>query len=413
MDSPRWRLQFFTIWTGQALSLMGSELVGFALIWWLTVETGSGVTLTTAAIVTYLPYIVLGPLAGTLVDHWSRRGIMIIADGATAFFTMLVGYLYWRGVAQVWHVYAILFLRTLGTCFHLPAMRASVALMVPQEYLVRVEGMNETLSGVIYILASPLAAWLLSVLLIQHILAIDIVTMLIAIAALLLVRIPQPEAVSEKRVSFVRNLVEGARYFSSQRGLFLVTATDALRRFVTVAPFMMLPLLVIRHFAGGALEVGGLNSAYGFGCVFGGLILSTWGGFKRRLVTALIGLFGYGLSMFAIGVAPADGYWLAFGGCLGIGVTLMLCNGSMVAFLQSYVPPAMQGRVFSFKSGVEKIVVPLGLLVGGPLADMLFDVRPLFIAGGIACFLCDIIWVSAPVITHLEDGLCEKTYLCL
>ena len=78
---------------------MGSELVGFALIWWLTVETGSGVTLTTAAIVTYLPYIVLGPLAGTLVDHWSRRGIMIIADGATAFFTMLVGYLYWRGVA--------------------------------------------------------------------------------------------------------------------------------------------------------------------------------------------------------------------------------------------------------------------------------------------------------------------------
>ncbi len=198
--------------------------------------------------------------------------------------------------------------------------------------------------GVIYIVASPLAAWLMSVLPIQGILAIDVVTASAAIVTLLLVRIPQPEAVLENRAPFIRGLVEGARYFSSQCGLFLMVATDALRRLVTVAPFTMLPLLVTRQFDGRALELGWLHSAYGFGYVLGGLALSTWGGFKRRLVTALIGLFGYGLSMFAIGAAPGNGYWLALGGCLGIG-----------AFLQSYVPSDMQGRVFSLKRGLRKL----------------------------------------------------------
>lgn len=407
MGSSRWRLPFFTIWTGQALSLMGSELVGFALIWWLTTKTGSGITLAMATIVTYLPIIVLGPFAGTLVDRWNRRGIMLTADGAIAFFTILMGYLYWRGTAQVWHVYVILFLRMLGTCFHLPAMRASTSLMVPKAYLARVGGMNETLSGAITIVASPLAAWLLNVLPIQGVLAVDVATMLIAIATLFLVRIPQPEVVLEKRMSFIHSVVEGARYFSSQRGLVLMTVTDALRRFVTLPPFIMLPLLVTRHFTGGALELGGLNFAYGIGCVLGGLILSIWGGFKRRVMTALIGLLGYGLSMFAMGVTPADGYWVAFGGYLGVGITLVIYNGSVVAFLQSYVPSNKQGRVFSLKRGIEKIIVPLGLLVSGPLADVIFDVRPLFIAGGIACLLCGIAWVSTPVVMRLEDRLRE------
>jgi DHA3 family macrolide efflux protein-like MFS transporter len=292
----------------------------------------------------------------------------------------------WRGAAQVWHIYAILFFRSLGTCFHLPAMQASTPLIVPQAYLVRVAGMNEASSGVVYIVASPLAAWLLSVLSIQGILAIDVVTALVAIATLFFAHIPQPERATEKRARFVGDLGEGAHYLSSQRGLSLMFAIDALRRFVTLPPFMMLPLLVTRHFAGGAPELGWLQSAYGLGYVLGGLILGAWGGFRRRIVTALIGLFGYGLSMLAMGAAPANGYWLAFGGYLGIGGMLVVYNGSIAALLQSCVPPDMQGRVFSLKRSVEKIIIPLGLLISGPLADAI-DVRLLFIAGG-SCVFC-------------------------
>jgi DHA3 family macrolide efflux protein-like MFS transporter len=401
MDSSRWKLQFLAIWTGQAVSLIGSELVGFALIWWLTLQTGSGLTLAMATVVTYLPIIVLGPLAGTLVDRWNRRLIMIAADGAIALFTVFLAYLYWRGAAQVWHIYAILFLRSLGTCFHLPAMQASTPLIVPEAYLVRVAGMNEALSGVVYIVASPLAAWLLSVLSIQGILAIDVVTALVAIATLFFAHIPQPERATGKRAQFVGDLGEGARYLSSQRGLFLMFAIDALRRFVTLPPFMMLPLLVTRHFAGGAPELGWLQSAYGLGYVLGGLILGAWGGFRRRIVTASLGLFGYGLSMLAMGAAPANGYWLAFGGYLGIGGMLVIYNGSIAALLQSCVPPDMQGRVFSLKRSVEKVIIPVGLLASGPLADAI-DVRLLFIAGGIVCFLCGIAWVSTPIIMRLE-----------
>jgi DHA3 family macrolide efflux protein-like MFS transporter len=309
-------------------------------------------------------------------------------------------------VAQVWHVYAILFLRMLGTCFHLPAMKASTTLMVPKEYLVRVVGMNEALSGVVGIVIPPLSAWLLSVLPIQGILAIDIVTACIAIATLFFVYIPQPKTVLEKQASFVHSLAGGARYLSSRRGLFLMLVTDALRRFAALPPFMMLPLLVTRHFSGGALELGWLYSAYGLGYVLGGLILGTWGGFRRRVVTALLSLFGYGVSMLVMGAAPVNGYWLAFVGYLGIGVTLVMLNGSIGAFLQSYVPPDMQGRVFSLKRSVENVIIPLGLLVGGPLADA-FDVRLLFIAGGIVCFLCGITWASTPIIMRLEHGPCE------
>jgi len=228
MVSSRWKLQFLTIWTGQAFSLIGSELVGFALIWWLTLETGSGLTLAMATVVTYLPIIALSPLAGTLVDRWDRRLIMIAADGAIALFSLLLAYLYWRGAVQVWHIYATLFLRSLGTCFHLPAMQASTPLIVPEAYLVRVAGMNEALSGVVFIVASPLAVWLLSLLSMQGILAIDVVTALVAIVTLLFVHIPQPERMLEKRARFVGDLGAGARYLSSRRGLFWMIAIGAL-----------------------------------------------------------------------------------------------------------------------------------------------------------------------------------------
>jgi DHA3 family macrolide efflux protein-like MFS transporter len=283
-------------------------------------------------------------------------------------------------------------------------MQASTPLIVPEAYLVRVAGMNEALSGVIYIVASPLAAWLLSVLSIQGILAIDVVTALLAITTLFFTHIPQPERTPEKRARFFGDLGEGARYLSSQRGLLWMVAIDALKRFATLPPFMMLPLLVTRHFGGGAQELGWLQSAYGLGYVSGGLILGVWGGFRRRIVTALLGLFGYGLSMLAMGAAPANSYWLAVAGYLGIGGMLVIYNGSIAALLQSCVPPEMQGRVISLKRSAEKMIIPLGLLASGPLADAI-DVRLLFVAGGIVCFLCGTAWVSTPIIMRLERHL--------
>ena len=162
MGSGRWRVPFFTMWTGQAFSLVGSALVQFGLIWWLTETTGSATTVAMATSASLIPTVVLGPISGVFVDRWHRKWVLIISDGSIALSTALLGVLFWLGVAEIWHVYAILFLRSLGDTFQTPAVTATTALMVPEDELTRVGGLNRTLQGVIRFVAPPMGALLLA-----------------------------------------------------------------------------------------------------------------------------------------------------------------------------------------------------------------------------------------------------------
>src|SRR5215203_5475339 len=159
-----WAARFFTVWTGQAFSLFGSALVQFALIWWLTQKSGSATVLAIATLVGMLPQIVLGPFAGALVDRWNRRVIMIVADAAIAISTLWLVYLFSTDVVQIWHVYAVMAFRSLGGAFHFPAMSASTPLMVPEEHLTRVNGLNQTLQGINGLIAPPVGALLIGAL---------------------------------------------------------------------------------------------------------------------------------------------------------------------------------------------------------------------------------------------------------
>ena len=399
-----WKARFFTIWTGQAFSMVGSALVRFTLIWWLTERTGSATVLATATIVATLPFIFLGPFAGAFVDRWNRRWVMVVADALIALFTLLMAYLYWLRIAQVWHVYIILFLRSLGDSFQDPAMRASTSLMVPKSELARVGGMNETLQGVINIVSPPLGALLLEVWSLQGALSLDVVTAVMAIGPLLFISIPQPEAAerSETRTSVLHDMVEGFRYVLNWRGLFFMLVVLAVMRFFMAPSFSLLPLMVTRHFGGGALELGWISSAHGFGFVAGGVILSVWGGFKRRTVTALVGLIGLGIGSVGFGLVPANAFWFAAGVMLVRTAMLPMLRGSVLAVFQSHVPFEMQARVFSLLVSAVSVMAPLGLLVGGPVADSL-GVSALFIISGAGCLLMAVIWALTPSIMHLED----------
>ncbi|MCC7209874.1 MAG: MFS transporter, partial [Anaerolineae bacterium] len=191
-DLAGWKRRFFSIWVGQAFSLFGSSLVHFALIWWLTDSTRSATVLATASLVGMLPQILLGPIAGTLVDRWSRRRVMILADMSIAAVTFILVLLFASGQIQVWHVYAVLLYRSAAGAFHYTAMTASTSLMVPKEHLSRVNGANQALNGAMNIIAPPAGALLLSLLPMQNVLAVDIVTALIGVTPLLFFAIPQP-----------------------------------------------------------------------------------------------------------------------------------------------------------------------------------------------------------------------------
>ncbi|RPI48802.1 MAG: MFS transporter, partial [Chloroflexi bacterium] len=288
----RWQVPFFAIWTGQAFSMVGSRLVQFALVWWLTRETGSGTILATATLVAILPGVILGPFAGTLVDRWNRRRVMMVADAFVALVSAWLVYLFWSGSLAVWHIYLAMLARAVGEAFHWPAMQASTSLMVPEEHLSRVSGVNQTVQGALNIVAPPLGAIALSLLPLHGVMAIDVGTAALAIVPLLFVAIPQPRRTTGvgtggRPATVWQDFLAGLRYAWGWPGLVAVLAIGMIINFVVNPGFALMPLLVTQHFGGGALELGWLESAWGVGMLAGALLLSVWGGFRRRVYTSL------------------------------------------------------------------------------------------------------------------------------
>jgi DHA3 family macrolide efflux protein-like MFS transporter len=402
--SERWKPLFFTIWGGQAFSLLGSRLVQFALVWQLTITTGSATILAMATLVALLPEIVLMPFTGALVDRWNRRLVMILADSSIALVTLVLVLLTASGLLQIWQIYAALVLRAIGGVFHYPAMQASTSLMVPERQLSRVAGLNQTLYGAMSILAPPMGALLLAIWPLWAVLLVDIVTAVIAIFPLLWIRIPQPlrAAAQEKASGYWKDLADGFRYIWHWPGLLTVLLMAALINFLISPAFALIPLLVTKHFRMGVLELGAIEAAVGIGTLLGGLTLSIWGGFKRRILTTLVGLVGMGVGIFLVGAAPASLFWLALAGMFVVGITSSLVNGPIMAVLQSVVAPEMQGRVLSVSGALASAMMPLSLAVAGPLSDAL-GIQLWFLVGGVACTLMGIIGFFLRAVTHLED----------
>jgi DHA3 family macrolide efflux protein-like MFS transporter len=406
--SKPWGPRFFTIWSGQAFSLFGSQLVSFAVIWWLTQTTGSATILATASLVGLLPQVILGPFTGTLVDRWNRRITMIVADGLIALATVGLAILFALGHVQIWQVYALLFVRSVCGGFHWPAMQASTTLMVPKEHLSRIQGLNQMLQGGMSIVAAPLGALLLAWVPMQGILAIDVVTALLAIIPLIFFQVPQPERLdlqpeAQGKSSFWQDFRAGFQYVWSWPGLLLIGIMATVINFLLTPAFSLLPILVTKHFHGQAIQLATLESFSGIGFIVGGLILGVWGGFKRRVLTSLTGLIAMGLGCLVMGVLPPSAFGLAVATMFFLGVVNPIVNGPLMAAIQAAVAPEMQGRVFSLIGTVAAAMSPLGLIIAGPIADKL-GVQTWFIIGGIVTLLMGITSLFIPAIMHFEAG---------
>lgn len=404
----RWARRFFTIWGGQAFSLMGSQLVSFALIWWLTKSTGSATVLAIATLVGLIPQVVLGPIAGALVDRWNRRVVMIVADSMIALFTLALAGLFAIGKADIGHVYLLMFLRSVAGGFHWTAMTASTSLMVPKEHLSRVQGLNQMLQGGMSIASAPLGALLLEWLPMQGILAIDVVTATIAVLPLFIFSIPQPERndlpeQANGKSSVWQDFRAGLKYVASWPGLLIIGIMATVINFLLTPAFSLLPILVTKHYNGQAIQLATLESFSGIGFIVGGLILSAWGGFKRRVVTSLVGLIGMGIGCLIMGLLPESAFVLAVGTMFFLGVINPIVNGPLFAAVQAVVAPEMQGRVFSLIGSVSAAMSPLGLIIAGPVADKL-GVQSWFLIGGVVCGLMGIAALFIPAVMNFEEG---------
>jgi DHA3 family macrolide efflux protein-like MFS transporter len=407
--TERWAPKFFTIWTGQAFSLVGSALVQFALVWWMTKTTGSATVLATATLVALLPQILLGPFVGALVDRWNRRLIMIIADTAIAAATGVLILLFAAGIVQVWHVYIILLLRSLGGAFHGPAMTASTSLMVPKNFLARLAGLNQTLQGILSVFAPPLGALLIGLLPLHSILAIDIGTASLAVIPLLFLSIPNPPRQmaqangTAKKTSYWHDLREGFTYVIKWPGLLGLLLLAMMLNFLLIPSSSLAPLVITKVFGRGVTELGWTETVFGVGVILGGLVLGAWGGFKRKIVTSLTGILGIGAGVLLIGAAPANLFFLILVANFILGVTQVFANGPLTAIFQTAIEADMQGRVFSLISAGATAMMPLSLLVAGPISDWL-GVRAWYLVGGGLCILVTLIAFSIPAIMNIEQN---------
>lgn len=373
-----------SIWGGQALSLVGSRLVQFALVWWLTKTTDSATALALAGMMAYVPGVLLGPFAGALVDRWNRRRVMIFADASIASATALLAVLFATGRAYVPLVYGVLFVRAVGGAFHWPSMQAATTLMVPKVHLTRIAGLNQALHGLAMVLSPPLGAVLLEWLSVQGVLAIDVVSAAIAVTPLLFIRIPEAldSEPTPRGSSVLTELRDGLGFVARWRGVVLLIGALAVMNFVVNPAFVLLPLYVVRVLGGGAMHLGSVQGAFGVGFVLGGVLLAAWGGVRRRIVTALIAIALMGVGIVGMGIAPRGWLYFVGGALFLVGLMEPIATGCIVSALQASVPERMQGRVFALLGSATQVVVPLGLALSGPLSDR-YGVQLWFVIGGV------------------------------
>jgi DHA3 family macrolide efflux protein-like MFS transporter len=402
LTNPKPMKDFWAVFTGQAFSLLGSRLVQFSLVWWLTSTTGSASVLAIASIMALLPQVFIMPFAGAFIDRWDRRKVLIGVDAMNALAIIFLMSLFAAGIAQPVHVYVVMFIRAVGGAFQWPAMQASTSLMVDDEMLSKVAGLNQALMGLAAIVAPPVGVLLMDLFPLQLVLGIDVVTAAMAILPLMIINIPRPENREQKTgATVINDLKEGYKFIRNWTGLLIIMGVAMAFNFLIVPAISLTPILVTGHFAGDSVKYAILETTMGLGMVTGGISLGVWGGFKSRITTALLGSVGLGIGVSLIGLAPGNLYLLAVAGMAIAGIMNPIVNGSFFALLQSTVPKEMQGRVIAILISGTAAMAPLGLAIAGPLADVI-GVRVWFVLGGALIIVMGIAGFFVPAVVNIE-----------
>ncbi|MEA3377857.1 MAG: MFS transporter [Chloroflexota bacterium] len=397
---------FAVVWAGQQLSLIGSRIAQLALVWWLTDLTGSATVLATASMVALLPEILLGPVAGAYVDRWDRRVVMMVADGLIALASLWLAYLFWADAMRIWDIYVMMLLRAVGGSFHWPAMQASTSLMVPRKHLTRVAGLNQTMNGVLSVAGPPLGALLLGLLPPHGVMLTDVGTALLAILPLLFVRVPRPLRSDPEEgavPSIWSDIREGLQYIGDWPGLIALIGLAMMVKIALTPAFSLLPLLVREHFNGDAAQLSLLESVAGMGILVGGLVLSAWGGFRRKIYTTMTGMAALGLAFVVLGLTPAALFWAALVSIFVVGFMIPLVDGPIMAILQGTVSPEVQGRVFTMMGSLLSLTSPIGLAVAGPVSDWL-GLQVWYLTAGLLAAAAGVAGFFIPALVYVEDN---------
>lgn len=366
---------FTIVWLGQVISLLGTSMTTFALTIWAYETTGSATSLALIGFFFVTPMLIFSPFAGVIVDRHDRKLMMMISDLASGLATVAVLILYSMGNLQIWQIYITAAVSGLFQSFQWPAYSAAISVMIPKEQYGRANGMISLAESGSNIFAPLLAGALLGVIGLGGILAIDIVSFVFAIGALLLVTIPNPRRTAEglaSQGSIWKEAGYGFRYILERPSLLGLQIVFLLGNFFVGVPTAILAPLILASTANNQMIFATVSSAGAIGAVVGGLAMSAWGGPKRRVHGVLAGWAISSLLGFVLmGLGNGLVVWVAasFMGAFFIPII----NGSNQAIWQAKVAQDLQGRVFSIRRLIAWFVTPAAMLIAGPLADKVFE----------------------------------------
>ena len=396
-----WKKKFIIIWSGQLFSILSSSIAQFAVVLWISLETGSAEVLALATIAALLPQIVLGPFAGVYVDRWNRKWTMILADSFVAFCSALIALLFYLDLVELWHIYILVMLRSVGSAFHSPAMKSSIPMLAPASELTRIASVNQTIQAICNICGPVLGAVLILHANMSVVMMLDVAGAIIACTALLFVTIPNPPKQKDVNSNVLQDMKEGFLIIRNNKGLSWVMVTEVLITFCVMPIVALLPLMTLKNFSGTPYQVSLIELLFGLGTLIGGVLLGVWNPRIRKVVMINVSYITLGVSFAISGLLPPSAFIFYAAVTVAQGIVIPFYSGPFTALLQTQIAPSFLGRAFSLFDSISLLPSVLGLLATGFFADTI-GIANIFVICGIATVVIGATALFIPSIMNLE-----------
>ncbi|WP_460707301.1 MFS transporter [Myceligenerans halotolerans] len=383
---PGWKKKVALFLVGQTISLLGSMIVMFAVMWHLTIETRSGSVLMLSIVFGMLPQAFVSIFGGVWADRHHRKFLIMGSDTVIALATLGLALLMVSGVDSLWVIYTALAVRSVFAGIQTPAVSAMIPQITPPDQLMRVNGMFQSVQSGMMLVAPAAAAAVYANFDIVTVFFLDVVTALLGVGMLALVAVPRlvRRDSGDAPVSYFGDLTAGVRYIRAHSPIRWLMILFALTMFLVGAPSYLTPLMVTRTFGDEVWKLTANELFWGSGMLLGGLVMAVVGPRIKRRVRLLVGsVLATGVLVFCLGIST--NMWVFFVIGLAIGIMFAAQSTPSMTIIQERVEPEMQGRVFGFVGIVMTVAMPLSMVVFGPLADR-FSVESLLVVAGLLLF---------------------------
>jgi len=370
-DKSNWYKNIVLFLSSQAISLFGSSLVQYAMMWYITLSTESGVMMTIYIICGFIPTFILSPVAGVWADRYNRKMLIVLSDGLIALATLILAILFLMGFDDIWLLFLMAAIRAFGTGIQTPAVGAILPQIVPKNKLTKVNGINGSIQAIIMFVSPLVSAALLGMATMEIIFFIDVVTAAIAIGTLLIfLKIPLHEKAKDKQTtSYLSDFKLGLQYVNSHDFLKKFFLFFALFMVLMAPASFLTPLQVARSFGDDVWRLTAIEIVFSIGMMAGGAIIAAWGGFSNKVKTMGFATVIMGVCTFALGSVPNFWIYLFFMGVFGVAMPIL--NTPATVLLQEKIEEDYLGRVFGVMGMISTSMMPIGMLIFGPLADMI------------------------------------------